>query len=1257
MSERPPTDDPSKATLGDAFNNDPKQKVELERIKINGLIAEIKDILGQLNAETKKTLEIEIADVQKEIQDNADNPEVYSWAVEQLEEIKSDAEGTLNVSPEPDLTPNPEPKPKTQREKRETFKYPETELAWDMRDNAVNAVRAAGWSPEDTAEVSKRFNELVGAVAQEEDQGKRKGLLDQVSAARREINAEILKRKQIDSTYAGDPHHPVPINSADNEMVAAMRTREQAAATHFNQDGVNVPVSVQEVYNDFLWERERVKDLPDRARVIEVVSNKLQADDSPVQRIGDDPSHRSYVVKEQTEATAAGTGSFERERVEQDIKKLSDLQYEVLLKLNELKEGGNEERTKLADGLAEKFKEEYQQVIRRVGFADFDATFSAFESKWGDIAEPASANPVGAPSSPKVAPSAAPMSPDASIGHIPNVVIPPMSPIPPAPTIPRAGERPTAAPAPSTSPTPPSTPTTGAEKTPWQEVREKYKTYRTEMLAAEKAYLDSITAYEKQKKETGVVTRLFSAFSKPAEEKKQEMQAAEQKYNELLDRVRSEREERMKLFVKERLSSPDVAASDMERRYGVLHEVILDKHIDNAVALVEKARVVGDAKTESQYKAIRAIKNSYQWYRTQPLWKKIVIGTGVSASLAAGGTLVAGLGVATAGGAAAIAAQRRMIGGTFGIGSGIATKLGFDQAADTIEAKRMKKQHQEFSEKSLSQARAERLAIKRQTRNIKRAGTAAAAGVGFAVGAGASDVVSGLSHNPDAPFELDWDNFKNIDPTKTLRGYATNIQHAGSKLYDLTREAEAKTVAGGPGIGVIGKSSEVQAVASAPDSNIKATTDAAIAKMIGNEAMPSKPAASILLEGDYKHGQSIARVIDNKLKAEYPNLSDVERSRVAYRLALQHGQEQGFHAQRGNINLVKEHDHYKVKLDAAKVQAEIDRVKNVHYVEHSPIDKGNFPAQESRAVSGGGRPHSWEPHTSRGQDVGRLIDNSRIALEKQFGLHDNTRFWNVMHRENIMHLKEITDSTDPTALEQFAQAKGVSVDAVRDMVNRIDALSRSGKTPIGPLDTPESLLERAAQVRAGHFVDKAPSKTLEWVSTKPAAPTPAPAVQTAPVVPQTPTPSLEGVPEPIKSQFEYVPQGAGHVTKVYPDGSVVETNSIPTVHMTNEQITGVFARGGTVPGYHVEAMPQYGGRGTYLPNGHVRVGIIIDDKTGNEAGRILLDRRGNYGGGRRTYGYWGGNYPLNGVRGPHGQIYHEKVYHHGSVGIRAKIKF
>jgi hypothetical protein len=447
-------------------------------------------------------------------------------------------------------------------------------------------------------------------------------------------------------------------------------------------------------------------------------------------------------------------------------------------------------------------------------------------------------------------------------------------------------------------------------------------------------------------------------------------------------------------------------------------------------------------------------------------------------------------------GLAAAGATHRVIGH---IGKNKIEKNENEQTKSAIETLREKQETDEVKKQEAAQKIIDEKARAEKRLNVKQKVGAATVGVvagaGFAYGAGAA----GLGRAPQQMSSPRALGAENIPESKASPAPVVPNDH---------------------------QTPEVQAALAHDPPGRQMSSPRAVGAEVIHETVPAKP-TTLHIEGNYKHGQSITRVIDNELKKQYTDLSDTQRARVAYRLALGHGHDEGFHAQRGNINLVHEGDHYKVELDKSQIQAEIDRVKGSHYVERAPIDEGD---RSSVRHGTGGKPHEWVK--SRGSESGgHSIDASRTALEKQFGLYNNTRFWNLIQGENVMHLKEITDSTDPTALEQFARAKGVSVDDVRDMVNRIDALSRSGKTPIGPLDTPGSLLERAAQVRAGHFVDTKP-KTIQWLSEeKPAtqapasAPTPAPAsteipTETVPQAGEQPTsqtaPSANPLPSPAE---------------------------------------------------------------------------------------------------------------------------------------------
>lgn len=402
----------------------------------------------------------------------------------------------------------------------------------------------------------------------------------------------------------------------------------------------------------------------------------------------------------------------------------------------------------------------------------------------------------------------------------------------------------TTAPAEKVATKDPATP----ERSPWLTAREKYRTYKDELHVAQQKYYDAIEAYEKEKKETGTFAKVKGLGSTAEmQTKKAAMEAAENEYNTYLQRVRSERATRQEAF-RERLilraGTSDAEAEkrilQRKQRYIAVHEAILNRHTDLAVLEVGLLRGIAGARDISEFREehmkgfddtdtakqhlkklyaadekrtqemraaavekeakrwriTRASKQIYEAYRKLPMSKKIAYGAVFSAGVGAGAALLGGAALGAAGTTAFGAGLRRVVGGTIGMGATIGTKLGVDRGAEKLEAVRMERQkdaftnvsNEEYASKDLAQARAERLKIKRDTRNIKRVGTVAAAGVGFASGATASGIAEQLHAGVD---------IQNLDVGKGIEDYASRLQNgfgaaqkAGSDAVDSVGTAE-----------------------------------------------------------------------------------------------------------------------------------------------------------------------------------------------------------------------------------------------------------------------------------------------------------------------------------------------------------------------------------------------------------------------------------------------------------------------------------
>lgn len=412
-------------------------------------------------------------------------------------------------------------------------------------------------------------------------------------------------------------------------------------------------------------------------------------------------------------------------------------------------------------------------------------------------------------------------------------------------------------------------------------------------------------------------------------------------------------------------------------------------------------------------------------------------------------------------GLAAAGATHRVIGH---IGKNKIEKNKSEQTKDEIEAIRKanvaEAEKQERAQKIIDEkARAEKRLKVRQMAGAAVAGVAA--GAGFAYEAGAA----GLGR----------------------------VEHPNGAAGSWESQPEAQKSAVSLEISAEQQTPEVQAALAHDPPGRQMFSPRVLGAENIQETTSTKP---ISLEGKYAQGSSITREIDNWLKKSPmgKDLTDTQRARVAYRIALDEMKEMRDNPKTESQWNIRGHDPHRVGAgDTFKAELDPDRVKeHIDRVTHgAPVEAGSGTSAEHHVEHGGGKPHRWIGESPKIQDPKMAIGTMMNRLGNEFGF--DTKFWAVMHGENIARLQEMANTSDSSELEAFAESKGQSVETIRDMLARIEVLSDSSHTPIGPLDTTDSLVERAASTRVGKFLDPPMNKpqTVKWLSdapTKPAAP-------------------------------------------------------------------------------------------------------------------------------------------------------------------------
>jgi hypothetical protein len=529
----------------------------------------------------------------------------------------------------------------------------------------------------------------------------------------------------------------------------------------------------------------------------------------------------------------------------------------------------------------------------------------------------------------------------------------------------------------------------------WRETRDQYRAYREKVKNAEKVFLEKSEAFEDERRNTGVLARLMA--TPELDELKKEMLKAQFEYDTLLEGLRSERQKRMTTFVEKQRAKngfEDSEGAIKSAEYVARHEAMLEHHINSEVQMLESLRYQENEKGESRFRLVRGMKAGFNWYRTLPLKKRLMLGAGIGAvvggalgasGIVAGGALVAGGAMAT----------RRAVGGFLGSIIALETKRAGDQLVEFIGNDAMSKEHEAFTEKKLSESRGERLAIKKKIRIGKHAATAGAGVAAVLTGAG----VANASHNiidaigiaeveaGQAP-ETIRNNFvtKPVNPETNVLNKPPLANTPSYNIGSFDPEGHIPHVSKSvemvsKGEGSVPESTGTPKVASSGAQELNQSSALERKEVLENrpphkdvepfqnktsgvrDFKPKKwehfdtkngdiPPETLKIQGVYEEGSSVETELKDFLshntwiQKEYPDLSEVERGKIAYRLRVELMKDpvmaEKFKIHNGDWNTVWKNERYDISIDRTFIENEINKI-------HTPQQVGGVEPKQDVA--------------------------------------------------------------------------------------------------------------------------------------------------------------------------------------------------------------------------------------------------------------------------------------------------------------------
>ncbi len=494
------------------------------------------------------------------------------------------------------------------------------------------------------------------------------------------------------------------------------------------------------------------------------------------------------------------------------------------------------------------------------------------------------------------------------------------------------------------------------KETSFKEIREKYREYREKVKEAESKFLEASIAYEEERKKAGIMRKMMSGGV--LEEKKKEMLSAQDEYDALLDGLRKERQKRMISFV-EKITKKGESKLEKASKYIARHEVILEKHIDNEVDLLESLRHKESDKPETKYKFLQAVKNGWNVYRKMPFKTRLAVGVGIGATLGAVSAASAAGGVAAAVAGGAVGGGRRFFGMLTGTVTALETKRAGDFAVEKYTKHKLKKEHKEFAKKSLGQSRKDRLKIKKKEKVGKVASTVAAGVAAYVAGSEVSNAVGDSISSAesleslksleikDLLAKLGIDNESNISPDESVDD---SIFFDSEHPEVLPKDVDDSLYFDPDNPEVLPKDVDDSLYFDA-DTSLDAEHDVNVAESVPDEPVPEVLGEKVKFEGVYESGSSVETELQEFLKNNnwvrevYPNLSEEQIGKIAHRLQIKITENPEM-ARDLNLHdienkLVFKGEKYSTDIDKTLLENEINSVINVGHPEVREIVPNN----------------------------------------------------------------------------------------------------------------------------------------------------------------------------------------------------------------------------------------------------------------------------------------------------------------------------
>jgi hypothetical protein len=276
------------------------------------------------------------------------------------------------------------------------------------------------------------------------------------------------------------------------------------------------------------------------------------------------------------------------------------------------------------------------------------------------------------------------------------------------------------------------------ERNEWKSIRKEYKEHRVKVDDAREKFEKLADVYATAKQDSGLLAKFVD--NSVLKGKHEQMLNAQKEYYALLEGLRGLRQQRIEYRAKKLAEgSPEEEKRNVSTYVG-LHEMLLEKQVDNEAVMLERLKYQEGKTGESNSKLLRFAKNKWKWYVSQPRHKRILYGSILGGAIA--GVAATGLGIPAAIAAGGAAAARRGVGGFFGAHAALATKRFADKGVEKLEERELQAQHKVFQDTSLLESSKKRQSIRNRARWGKRMATGQAAGAAMIAGGGITAAAS-----------------------------------------------------------------------------------------------------------------------------------------------------------------------------------------------------------------------------------------------------------------------------------------------------------------------------------------------------------------------------------------------------------------------------------------------------------------------------------------------------------------------------------